>query len=351
MLRKTLLTLAGTGCLMAAGWCQAGINEWTHTGPEGGIAKAIAFHPTEPDTVLVSTGAGIFRSTDNGLHWERTLRNTEFDVTDIRFDPTSASRVVAFNQAVGFSENGGQTFSGFYLPNNEPLSSMAVSPNGTVYVVAFSGAMFRTTSFGPTWAQITVPWGGGNPFHRITADPGNANVLYVCRPGTGLYKTIDAGVTWTLLPGSPGSRNEVDVAWQLAVKPGDSNVLVAATPDGFMRSGDGGATWATQMPGTYPASVAFDPATPANVIAISFAGDILRSTDSGATWPVNLQRPRLRANNSTQIVVHPSVVGRLFVGSSDGPLFSADGGATLETRANGIYAARIRNFSAAFNGD
>ncbi|HEU5134505.1 MAG TPA: hypothetical protein VFU13_05115 [Steroidobacteraceae bacterium] len=352
MTRYVLPILAGTGWLMAAGWCHAGVNSWTRTGPEGGMAKAVTFHPAEPDTVLVSTGAGVFRSTDSGLHWERTLANTHSEVTDIQFDPTSSNRVVAFDQSVAFSEDGGQTFRGFYLANNEPLSAMAFSQDGTLYVVALSGTLFKTGNLGANWTQVTVPWTGSNaPGLRITADPGNRNVLYVCRPGSGLYKTIDAGVTWTLLPGSPGSRNVIDVAWQLAVKPGDGSVLIAATSDGFMRSGDGGATWETQMPGTFPASVAFDPASPANVIAITFAGDLLRSTDSGATWPANLQRPRLRANYSTQIVPHPAVAGRLFVGSSDGPLYSADGGATFEQRARDLRAGRISSFSAADNGD
>jgi hypothetical protein len=55
--------------LLLAGYAQAGINQWTSNGPEGGRISALAIDPTTPSTLYAGTpGQGVYKSTDGGLH-------------------------------------------------------------------------------------------------------------------------------------------------------------------------------------------------------------------------------------------------------------------------------------------
>ena len=138
--------LAGFALLACHALANAGINSWTHGGPdggpEGGRVKALAFHPSSPDTLLVSSGAGVFRTTDNGVSWHRTVADTFFDVTHILFDPTNAERVAMVNQGVAWSSDGGQTVGPFYATQNESFQCGAMAADGTLYVTSITGRLF-----------------------------------------------------------------------------------------------------------------------------------------------------------------------------------------------------------------
>ena len=329
----------------------AGINAFTQTGPEGGPINTIAFHPTQPNTVFAAGGWDLYRSTDNGTGWQRVIQDSITSITDIKFDPTNANRVIVLNQALARSTDGGATFGNFTVVDNEIVASVDFSPNGHLFAVSYSGRLFRSTDAGVNWTQLTVPWTGTqNLLRRITADPNNFTVLYAMIPGVGTYKTVNAGGTWTLLAGSPGSRNEADLGWVMAIKPGDSNILLVVTSDGLMRSPDGGATWSTLQIGAYLAWVAFDPLTPTNAVAVTHLGEVMRSHDSGASWPPALKGAQLRTNYFTAGAMHPGISGRLFFATTDGPMYSANGGDSFDLLIHGIRTARVHNFSAAANG-
>src|SRR5581483_2939028 len=152
------------------------------------------------------------------------------------------------------------------------------------YIGVNNGGVWKTTDFGLTW----TPMFDDQPTQSIgvvAVAPSDPNIVYVGsgeglqRPdlsvGDGIYKSTDAGTTWTHL----GLRDARQIG-ALIVDPGDPNrVFVAALghpygPNderGVFRSTDGGRTWQKVLykdENTGAIDLAFDPSNARTVYAV-----------------------------------------------------------------------------------
>ncbi len=132
---------------------------------------------------------------------------------------------------------------------------MPAQPN-LFYIGFDNGGVWRSTDFGSTWVPLFDSQPTGS-IGAIAVAPSNPNIIYVgsgagiIRPdlatGDGMYKSADAGKTWTHL----GLRDTQMIA-DIEVDPRDPNKLFVAAlghpygpnPErGIFRSTDGGATF------------------------------------------------------------------------------------------------------------
>ncbi len=187
-------------------------------------------------------------------------------------------------------------------------------PN-TFYISFDNGGVWRSTDFGSNWFPLFDSQSTGS-IGAIAVAPSNPNIIYVgsgagiIRPdlatGDGMYKSTDAGKTWTHL----GLRNSQMIAY-IDVDPKDPNRLFVAAlghpygPNaerGIFRSTDGGQTFQKVLykdDYTSGNDVRIDPSNSNNVYAVlwqqqqsfiegqGFGGagnGIFKSTDGGATW-------------------------------------------------------------------
>ena len=185
----------------------------------------------------------------------------------------------------------------------------------TFYFGAVNGGVWKTTDAGHTWHSLwdSQPTGSIGSIAVAESDP---NVLYVgsgeglARPdlstGDGVYKSTDAGKTWTHL----GLRGGQQIG-QVAIDPTNADrVFVAVTghpygPNeerGLFRSVDGGKTFQKVLyidNKTGASEVQIDPVNPKIVFAGMWqrqegpwengsfggpGGGLFRSTDGGDTW-------------------------------------------------------------------
>lgn len=183
------------------------------------------------------------------------------------------------------------------------------------YMGVVNGGVFKTTDAGRVWKPIfdREPTGSIGAIAVALSDP---NIIYVGsgeglqRPdlstGDGIYKSTDAGKTWTHL----GLRDGQQIP-QVIVDPHDANRLFVAVlghpygPNeerGIFRSTDGGRTFQKVLykdENTGGCDVAFDPDNPEIVYAAMWearegpwenaawsgtGGGIYKSTDGGTTW-------------------------------------------------------------------
>jgi photosystem II stability/assembly factor-like uncharacterized protein len=194
------------------------------------------------------------------------------------------------------------------------LAGVPSQPN--VFYIGFdNGGVWRSTDFGSTWVPLFDRETTGS-IGAIAVAPSNPNIIYVgtgagiIRPdlatGDGMYKSIDAGKTWTHL----GLRDTQMIA-NIEVDPRNPNRLFVAAlghpygPNaerGIFRSTDGGSTFQKVLfkdEYTSANDVRIDPSNPSIVYAALWQqqqgfyengafggtdGGIYKSTDGGTTW-------------------------------------------------------------------
>ena len=171
--------------------------------------------------------------------------------------------------------------------------SLAASPAkpGLLYAGCLESGVSHSTDGGATWAAPSGSLDFGLVFDVI-ADPHTPSTVYVMATHTfdldnGLWKSTDAGETWTELT-VPGT------VLALAVDSLRPASLYAGTLGGVLKSTDGGSSWSVlnlHRDGTYFDTISVDPAEPSIVYAVAenanlgyYHPKIVRSLDGGTTW-------------------------------------------------------------------
>jgi photosystem II stability/assembly factor-like uncharacterized protein len=251
---------------------------WKHLGLENTrqIGR-ILVDPRNPDVVFVaalghaygsSPDRGVYRSRDGGVTWKKVLfKNDDVGAIDLALDPTNPQIVYAALWAVrrppwfiytpangpgsGIfkSSDGGTTWQP--LSNGIPTEGLgrigiAVAPanKNRIYAIvdAKEGGLFSSSDAGATWSKISGDnriWGRGWYFSKVTVDPKNADTVYVSN--TSVYKSTDAGKSWTAIKGAPGG----DDYHQLWINPDDPKRMIVASDQGAVVSEDGAVTWSS----------------------------------------------------------------------------------------------------------
>ena len=100
--------------------------------------------------------------------------------------------------------------------------------------------------------------------------------------GGGGFYTRDGGDTWMV---STFDGTIPGTAFRILRDPNDSDILVAATDQGMLRSTDNGASWTTRL-SEYASDVVRDPSTPQTLYCASNNGQdgVFKSTNGGVDW-------------------------------------------------------------------
>ncbi len=209
--------------------------------------------------------------------------------------------------------------------------------------------MFKTTDGGVTWKQTLVV-NENTGANDVAIDPGNPNVLYAAAyqrerkswgfngggPGSGIYKSVDAGGTWkkltTGLPKGDMGRIGFDIyKGSGKADPTIVYALVEASTGGGGRGGAAAAAGAaTAGQGRAAGAPQQAPVPPAG------EAGLYRSLDGGDRWE-RLSPLNTRPNYYSQIRVDPKDRNRLYeLGSNRGFYVSDDGGKTFKDIFQGV---------------
>ena len=260
---------------------------WTHLGLRDGqqiaelavdprdarrLFAAVLGHPYGPNPER-----GIYRSQDAGVTWQRVLgSDADTGGSAVAIDPSNAQVVYAglwksrlgpwedkneFEDVGGLykSSDGGNSWRQLKngLPANLTQVNMAIAPSqpqrlfaevGTTDPGDYSSAaglgLYRSDDAGESWTRITsdpraaLRIGGGDlPIVRV--DPSNAEVVYA----TGLVtmKSSDGGKTWRSWRGAPGG----DDYQNLWISPSDPKVIALVADQGALITLNGGQSWSS----------------------------------------------------------------------------------------------------------
>ena len=319
---------------------------WSSTSrlPFGQAPAAFAVDPASSDTLYVTSDRdSIWRSTDAGSSWDRIDTGFEGSMVNVLAAAPSAPTTLYAGARNGLfrSVDGGVTWKqpslGVRMVSAQQL---AVDPAAasTLYAT-MAGILTKTNDGGADWMAATLPGSAGKSVQLVVADPLTSSTLYAVDSILDinqLYKSVDAGATWTLL--AVPVPNPFDAGVQaFAIAGSQPATLFVGGATGIYRSSDGGATWFAKDDGLmrtpFVSALAVDPTSADNVYAATAVGGrIFKSTDRGDHWR---SVPLLLRGDSTftQFAIDPLAPTTLyaayyFPANGGGVLKSSDGGET-----------------------
>ena len=302
---------------------------------------AIEAAPSDPNVIYVGTGDivtggaigegnGVYKSSDAGKTWRHLGLDATKQIPTILVDPRDPNIVLVGAQGdlhaksdmrgVFRSTDGGTTWTKtLYVDDSTGLQKLARAFDAP-------GVIFASTD--PHYATPPLP--NGQPRPSVRSDSGPS--------GTSLFKSLDGGVTWTPIVG--GGLPRLSGRTSIAVAQGTNAQRVYLIGDsGLFRSDDGGATWRQMATddsrirngqGGYNCGVYVDPQNADVVYTINTSS--YKSTDGGRTFTGFKGAPG--GDDPQNMWIDPTNGQRMLMGLDQGAIISLDGGATWSSWYN-----------------
>ncbi len=332
----------------------------------GGRSLTASGIPGDPTTYYFgATGGGVWKSTDGANTWSPifdkdgapAIGSLAVAVSDpnVIYVGTGEACIrgnISQGDGVWKSVDAGKSWKSVGLKDTRSIGKVIVNPrNSDVAFVAALGhpygpnverGVFRTTDGGKTWDKVLYKDENTGAID-VAFDPQNPNILFASLwetrrspwslssggPGSGLYRSDDAGVTWKKieehgLPKGPYGRIGLAVA---ANSERVFAIIEAKEAGGLYRSDDGGETWDLvngshslfQRPWYYMHVIA-DPQDPNTVYVADV--EFFKSTDGGR----NFNKIKVPHGDNHGLWIDPKNTKRMIASNDGGATVSLDGG-------------------------
>ena len=267
--------------------------KYRHIGPAGNRVSSVTGVARDPNVYYAGAASGgIFKTTDGGVHWESIFDGQQVSsVGALAVAPSDPNVVwagtgepyIRSTISVGWgmfkSTDAGKTWAKAGLENTGRIGRIQVHPTNPdiVYATAVGRGygpqpergVYRTMDGGKSWERVLFV-DENTGAYALVMDPNNSRILYASTwqfvvhtwgrtsggPGSGIWKSTDAGTTWKRLTGHGLPTKPFGKA-DLAVAQSNSNRVYA-----LIETSDG-----VPLPGVE-----------------AEAGELWRSDDAGATW-------------------------------------------------------------------
>ncbi|MGH9393891.1 MAG: WD40/YVTN/BNR-like repeat-containing protein, partial [Terriglobales bacterium] len=342
---------------------------WVNLGPNrAGRSIASAGSSARPlEYFTGATGGGLWKTDDGGFTWrpvtDGQLHSSSVgavavapsnpDVVYIGMGEKDLRGNIMQGDGMYKSADAGKTWRQIGLADTQIISKIQIDPQNpdVVYVAALGHpsapnrerGVYKSTDGGASWTKVLYRDDKTGAVD-LALDPGNPQVLYAAMweawrtswgmssggPGSGLFKSTDAGATWTEITRNPGLPSGVIGKIGITVSGADSNrlyAIVEAHDGGVYRSDDAGATWTLvnnentlRQRAFYFSDLIADPQKKDTV----YGGNVgfYRSSDGGKSWR------QVRGGDTHALWIDPTNDQRMIVSNDSGATISVNGGAT-----------------------
>jgi photosystem II stability/assembly factor-like uncharacterized protein len=251
----------------------------------GGRALTAVGVPSQPHTYYFgAVGGGVWKTTNGGMTWDPlwnempvasigsvAVADSDPNIVYVGTGEACIRGNISHGNGMYKSTDAGKTWKHIGLTDTRHIGRVIIHPKNAdiVYVAALGHAyghnpergVFRTLDGGKTWEK-TLFKDEKTGAIDITFVPGNPSILFATLweagrtpwsmtsggPGSGLYKSTDAGATWNKIEGHGFPSDTVLGKIGVSVSGADPNrvyVILEALEErgGVYRSDDGGTNW------------------------------------------------------------------------------------------------------------
>ncbi len=269
----------------------------------------------------------VWTSLNNSYGATQFYHGLPFPATDSYFGGTQDNGTLLGTDGTGVN--------GWEEINGGDGGYVAINPTNTdiMYVETTGISIRKSTNGGSSFSSAVSGISDTGLFiNPFVMDPNDPDRLWTS--GFALWRTDDAAANWTQASTAVNSSTREQVS-AIAVAPGNSDLVLAGTEDGYIRRTTSATTdtsassWSeSQLQDAYISCVAFDPQD-ADIVYCTFStfgvNHVYRSSDGGASWSnIDNNLPDLPVH---AIAVHPSDSTRLYLGTDLGVYVSTDTGA------------------------
>jgi photosystem II stability/assembly factor-like uncharacterized protein len=349
--------------------------QWREIGPfRGGRAVAVAGVPGSPNVFYFGAAAGgVWKTIDAGATWKPIFDSVKASSigaiavarsnSNIIYVGTGEANLrgnVTWGAGVFKSTDAGATWTDLGLSDTRQIGAVIVDPlDPNVVLVAAVGhafgpntqrGVFRSADGGKSWTRVLFKNELTGAID-LAADPHNPKIIYAALwqvrrqpwnfssggPGSGLYRSMDGGLTWSQLTGHglpEGILGRIDIAIS-AVDSKRIYAMIEAKEGGLYRSDDAGVQWRRvsedgriRQRAWYFSKIYADPNAIDTVYALNTG--MLRSVDGGKTF--NLVSATHGDHHA--LWIDPSNSNSLINANDGGASVSLDGGKTWSTQDN-----------------
>jgi len=351
--------------------------KWRCIGPfRGGRVTAVSGVSGMPYTYYFgATGGGVWKTEDGGISW-KPISDGFFktgSVGAIAVSPLDPNIIyvgmgeapirgnVSHGDGVYKSLDAGKTWTHSGLANTRQISRIRVHPQDPelVYVAALGHVygpneergVFRSRDGGKTWEKVLYRSEKAGAID-IILDPHNSRILYAALweayrtpsslvsggKGSGLFRSIDRGDSWTEITRFPGLPKGVIGKIGVTVSPAKTGrlwAIIEARDGGVFRSDDGGENWIKtndkrnlRQRAWYYSRIYADPADPETMYVLNTG--LYRSIDAGITF----KSIRVPHGDNHDLWIDPKNPDRMINGNDGGANVSYNGGLSWTDQDN-----------------
>lgn len=340
-----------------------------------GRISDLAVNPENTSEYYVGVAAGgLWKTMNHGTTFKPIFDDQKvFSIGCLAMDPNNSNvvwvgtgenntqRNLAYGDGVYKTTDGGKSFTNMGLKTSSQIGKIMIDPrNSNVVYVAAQGqawgpggerGMYKTIDGGKSWKRV-LEIGDYTGVSDMEMDPRNPDILYASShqrerrvyskidggPESAIYKSVDAGETWSKLKkGLPkGDVGRIG----LALAPSNPDIIYAVVElpgnkGGLYRSSDMGESWekrSDKVSGSpqYYNELYADPINP-NVIILMDTYNGL-SDDGGKTW-VNIEGSNKHVDNHA-LWIDPADTNHYIAGCDGGIYESYDRAKTWQFKNN-----------------
>lgn len=258
--------------------------QWRHIGPfRGGRSAAVTGVSGKPNLYYMgTTGGGVWRTKDGGNSWENisdgffggsigavAVSEWDHNVIYVGGGEVTVRGNVSSGYGMYKSTDAGTTWEAIGLKNARHVPRIRIHPKnpelvyaavmGDLYKSSDERGVYRSTNGGQTWQRILFANADAGAVDLVM-DPNNPRILYASTwrvrrtpyslesggTGSALWKSTDGGDNWTDISKNKGLPGGIWGINGVTVSPLNSNrvwAIIENENGGIYRSDDAGKTW------------------------------------------------------------------------------------------------------------